>query len=350
MEICQFCKKVCSGERGLSLHMYHSFECFQKLTDISKKYQNYTLLHTQRNDSSQINQNLPKDQYLIHQNKKVKTSHNSDFNLIAETSNFDLEVNHRNHCLPIYDSSLLNQQTEFNNRIKNTIKLKHNLAEIDLLKILHDLKCPISAYDTIIGWATRWNSNNVIFDSSSNYKFKKRDQLLNDLATKNDMTNMKPMQVDLQLQNSTMDSEITTKVSCFDFKQQLLSILRDDNIMNPKNLVFKNEPSEDPDFSGDKLMHIHDAEWYKSAYHYYNDKYGYDNKRVICGVIFAIDKTHTDQKGKLCLESVNFSLSIFNAKVRRSNYKAWRSLGFINDLSVSFGTGIENDTYMTMVS
>ena len=67
-------------------------------------------------------------------------------------------------------------------------------------------------------------------------------------------------------------------------------------------------------------------------------------------MIFAIDKTHTDQKGKLCLESVNFTLSIFDAKVRRSNYKTWRSLGFINDLNVSFGTGIENDTNMTMVS
>ena len=36
--------------------------------------------------------------------------------------------------------------------------------------------------------------------------------------------------------------------------------------------------------------------------------------------------------------------------MRRSNYKAWRSFGFINDLSVSFGTGIENDVDMTMVS
>ena len=36
IEIGQFCKLVCSGERGLSLHMYHSFGCFQKLTDISK--------------------------------------------------------------------------------------------------------------------------------------------------------------------------------------------------------------------------------------------------------------------------------------------------------------------------
>ena len=67
--------------------------------------------------------------------------------------------------------------------------------------------------------------------------------------------------------------------------------------MNPKNLVFKNDPGEDPDFNTDQLKHVHDTEWYKLAYNYYNDKYGYDNKCVICGMIFAIDKTHTDQKG-----------------------------------------------------
>ena len=82
-----------------------------------------------------------------------------------------------------------------------------------------------------------------------------------------------------------MESEITTKVSCFDFKQQLLSILRDDNIINPKNLVFKNEPGEDCDFTSDKLKHIHDTEWYKLSYQYYNNKYGYDKNHVICGVI-----------------------------------------------------------------
>ena len=74
MEICQFCKKVCSGERGLSLHVYHSFECFQKLTDISKKYDNYFLSRTQANKSSSLNRNLPKKQYATHKNKKTKTS------------------------------------------------------------------------------------------------------------------------------------------------------------------------------------------------------------------------------------------------------------------------------------
>ena len=53
---------------------------------------------------------------------------------------------------------------------------------------------------------------------------------------------MRSVQVNLKLQNSIIDSEITTKVSCFDFKQQLLLTLSDDNIMSPKNLVYKKEP------------------------------------------------------------------------------------------------------------
>ena len=119
----------------------------------------------------------------------------------------------------------------------------------------------------------RWNSSDVYFDLASSYKFKKRYQVLNDLTIRYDMISMKPIQHDLQLQNNTMENEITTNVSCFDFKQQLLSMICDEDIMNPKNLVFKNEPGEEPDFDSDKLQHIHDAEWYKSAYQYYNDKY-----------------------------------------------------------------------------
>ena len=51
--------------------------------------------------------------------------------------------------------------------------MEHHQAEIDLIKILHDLKCPHSAFDTIFNWTAQWNSNNVIFDLSSNYEFNK---------------------------------------------------------------------------------------------------------------------------------------------------------------------------------
>ena len=61
--------------------------------------------------------------------------------------------------------------------------------------------------------------------------------------------------------------QITTRVSCFDFKQQLLSISRDE-YHESKESCIKNEPGKDPDFGSDKLKHIHDVEWYRSGYHY----------------------------------------------------------------------------------
>ena len=60
-------------------------------------------------------------------------------------------------------------------------------------------------------------------------------------------------------------------------------------------------------------------------------------------MIFAIDKRKTDQKGKLCLESVDILLSKFNAEKRTKNLMVWCSWHLINSLNASFGTFIEND-------
>ena len=70
MEICQFCKKVCSGNRGLSLHMYHNKEHFQKLTNMTKQFQKYAPIHSQMHISSC-------NQEYVHQDRKVKV--HSDF-------------------------------------------------------------------------------------------------------------------------------------------------------------------------------------------------------------------------------------------------------------------------------
>ena len=44
------------------------------------------------------------------------------------------------------------------------------------------------------------------------------------------------------------------------------------------------------------------------------------------------DKTHTDEKGKLCLEPVQFTLAILDKEIRKTNSRAWRCLGYINDM------------------
>ena len=75
MVICQFCNKVCSGDRGLSLHMYHKKMCFQKLTNMNIQLQKYAIIH------SQIQNSLNNQEY-AHQDKKVKVDSDSQQNNI----------------------------------------------------------------------------------------------------------------------------------------------------------------------------------------------------------------------------------------------------------------------------
>ena len=70
IEICQFCKTVCSVDRGLSLHMYHNKECFQKQTSMTKQFHKYVLVHSQMHNSSS-------NQEYEHQDKKVKVNSDS---------------------------------------------------------------------------------------------------------------------------------------------------------------------------------------------------------------------------------------------------------------------------------
>ena len=70
MEIYQFHKKVCSGDRGLSLHMYHNKKCFQKLIKMTKQLQKYALIHSQMC-------NLSSNQEYVHQEKEVTVTSDS---------------------------------------------------------------------------------------------------------------------------------------------------------------------------------------------------------------------------------------------------------------------------------
>ena len=74
MEICQFCKKVCSGDRGFSLLMYHNKECFQELTNMTKQFHKYALVHSQMHNSSS-------NQEYVHQDKTVKVNSDSKQNV-----------------------------------------------------------------------------------------------------------------------------------------------------------------------------------------------------------------------------------------------------------------------------
>ena len=72
------------------------------------------------------------------------------------------------------------------------------------------------------------------------------------------------------------------------------------------------EPGVHPRFDDDYISEINQGEWYQNALQYYEKKFGVEKNRVICGIILTVDETHTDSKGKLCLEPVKFSLTLFS--------------------------------------
>jgi hypothetical protein len=80
------------------------------------------------------------------------------------------------------------------------------------------------------------------------------------------------------------------------------SLLSDQELMKAENLVFQNNPPEDPNTNDSTtIKDVNDWSCYKNAYaHYCSDK----EKDVLCPLVLFIDKTHTDANGNLTLEPV----------------------------------------------
>jgi hypothetical protein len=99
--------------------------------------------------------------------------------------------------------------------------------------------------------------------------------------------------------------------------------------MKAKNLIFHNNPLEDPNVNDKKIIKdVNDEKCYKTAYTYYcSDK----DKDIPCPLILFVDKTHTDAKGNLTIEPVCTTLGIFNQKTCKKE-EAWRIIGFIPNL------------------
>ena len=111
-----------------------------------------------------------------------------------------------------------------------------------------------------------------------------------------------------------------------DFSLSLFSLLTDPRLMQPSHLLIdSNNPTVNRKPPPGEVGDLDTGELYKMGW----DKYCTEpNKDVLCALIFFIDKTHTDVQGKLPVEPVTFTLSIFRRHIRNLNC-AWRTLGYI---------------------
>ena len=231
---------------------------------------------------------------------------------------------------------LIDQDQQHNQRNKSVKYLwcTKELEKLELLKLLQKHNCHNTAYKDILQWHNHYKED--IHTSSSSLSSSapmigndnlKRSNIIAKMEQKFDMKGMKP-----RIEKLSLSDNDFVDVTVFDFKQQLLSILRDKELMNPMNLVIDEMLQMRDGITSQHISDLHHGEWYRCATEHYNTLHGNDHDRLVCGIILTIDKTHTDWKGKLCLEPVQFSLSIFDKEVRKRNSNCWRCLGYINDM------------------
>ena len=105
------------------------------------------------------------------------------------------------------------------------------MAKLELLKILDKHNCHNSVFKDVMNWHNHYSSIQHRHNQTYKYEHMGREHFLNKIIEKRDMIQMKPIVKTIQIHQE--DVEITT----FDFKQQLLSLLRDKDLMHPDNLV-----------------------------------------------------------------------------------------------------------------
>ena len=299
---CEFCKRSFKSQRQFTTHY-----------DACKKDQEY-FIPTNNNDHSNVSENMDKDDIVID-------------DISSPTSFVDCSQTTQVNNIPDYlypvDNSLMNQ---FENHQQSKIEQLSNEnqylnAAVELMIILEDCNAPLKVFDDLMNWAVSCNEKEVYFDKKTKMT---REKVVKDLTRKYDATGMVPKETMLTL-TSTKEQ---VPISHSNFQQCLYSLLTDKDLMEPENLLM-DTPVESNMYDDVNSGIVHET----ALRNYITDV----SKEKLIEIIFFIDETHTDIHGRLKLEPLLFTLSIFNRKTRK-NPRAWRALGFVTNLIEKAGT------------
>ncbi|NJO65564.1 MAG: hypothetical protein HC836_47990 [Richelia sp. RM2_1_2] len=205
------------------------------------------------------------------------------------------------------------------------------LAELELLDMLDQSNAPLHLFEDILKW-TRHASIVHKYDFQKNIP--SRRTVIGQIIHQTNLRPLTPTAIQLTLPNA----KTTVNIITHDIGVSIYSLLSDKSIMQEKNLIFKDNPLEDP-FARESnpcINDINDGQCYIEAYRRYCQD---PSKDVLCPLIFFIDKTHVDVRGNQTLEPVSFTLGIFNQATRNRD-DAWRIIGYVpsSDLYATKGT------------
>lgn len=263
-------------------------------------------------------------------NKKPSFS-NGEHN-VSEEANDDIESSSNNSYLDDFRES----QKDIAIFHQKFIPSPSFISSVRLLKIMIDGNIAASRYKELV----QWHEETLLqFISATNCKV----GATMDLPTKKDTTISKCYQI--LFNNSSkysirpvhsliqLPSRKFCRISSFDFNSMVLSLLSDNELVNPNNMLVEDVLYLNPSFLCSKpdnerfYSDIHTGSWFLNAH---NKLCADSPDSVLCPIILFIDGTPIDTYGNLKLESVMFTLGIFNRETRNKS-GCWRLLGYIPD-------------------
>ena len=198
-------------------------------------------------------------------------------------------------------------------------------ASVHLLHLLQEAGAPLSMFGKFWEWHKQVQGQ---YQVPHNFTPPSRESVVNQISTHYSINNLKPRVVDVFLPGS----KVHIKLSISSFRHQLYSLLNDPRLQTDDCFLFNGEtPFDQPTTEWDPIPDDHVYQDINSGQRYFQCWtklcLGKD-KHVLCPIIFYVDATYTDSKGKLTLEPVSFTLGIYNYHTRNQPY-AWRTIAFI---------------------
>ena len=201
----------------------------------------------------------------------------------------------------------------------------------EILKILEDAQCPDYMLQSLLEWA--YNAKASGFDFNPRAVTRRANINWMYRAMRNSHQRL-PQMISVGLE----DHDDLQDVVCFDFAPSLLSLLQDDKLMLPENLVVNlDDPTSMYTPINNEFGEAHTGERYRELYR----ELITSKNQLLVPIILYLDGTAIDSKGHIEVCPVSFTTSLFSEKVRRDS-KAWRLLGFVPDLNRGRSTAMNS--------
>jgi hypothetical protein len=216
----------------------------------------------------------------------------------------------------------------------NPLNNHETKTALDLLQLLNKMNIQLYAFDAIYAWARKSSGQHGHNFAESTIS---RKRFIQDLAKLNGTSLLQATTTQITLPYTQVRTNLTT----ISFRECLYSLLTDNKLMRQENLIFRGQtPFTRPTATNAPAdpTHLYDdidsGTVYRDAWEKLCPP---GSNKVYLPLIFFIDKTFVDKKGKLNSEPVTFTLGIFKRNVRNNNDTAWRSLGMIPDAFLKKG-------------